>query len=91
MMRKRVAKAAALITCAAIISLYAPLTYAGVTMKLDHNAFNLPIEILSSIFFYVSPSTPIGFAVGFKKDSGNNNPHIKTTGDIPIHRVGAGD
>jgi hypothetical protein len=90
-MRKKTSKIAALVTCVALLSIYVPLAYAAPTTNRYFRTINIPGEIISSIFFYLSPINTVGLRAVIEKGQGNTRDNIRVTGDIPIRRKGEED
>jgi len=90
-MRKKLAKTAALITCFALVLMYVPMTYAGTHFKYNFRQINIPMEIISSVFFFLPGAGLIGFSRGLEKDSEFTDSSFRTLGEIPINRLGEGN
>jgi len=96
-MRKKLAKTAALITCFALVLMYVPMTYAGTHFKYNFRQINIPMEIISSVFFFLPGAGLIGFAKGNTTVLGSldslriGGGDAKTTGSLDSLRIGGGD
>jgi len=83
-------KTIALVTCFALLSICVPLTYAG-PQNPYFRSISVPGELLSSIFFFLSPVNTVGLRAVIEKSQSKNSKNFRVTGDIPIRRIGEGD